>query len=92
MGIGKDLRSKYTDEYDYKLTRMGNYWDKIAAVIAITSNEGSFVRDYSDWLDSGSFTLSYWRGLQDEVMDMFTPWFTGNTGKRWQPERRHWDA
>ena len=81
MGIGKDLRSKYTDEYDYKLTRMGNYWDKLAAIIAITSNEGSFVRDYSDWLDSGSFTLSYWRGLQDEVMDMFTPWFTGDVGK-----------
>jgi hypothetical protein len=45
LGVGKPLRSTWTDEYMYKPTSIGFYWDKLVAMLSMTSNEGSFVRD-----------------------------------------------
>ena len=71
LGIGKPINTTWTDEYYYKTTGIGFFWDKWVAMMAMTSNEGSFVRDLSDYLDSGTFSLSYWRTLQPQMMDVF---------------------
>jgi len=68
---GRNFDTAFSEEYYYKVNRIGYFWDKIAALFAITSNEGSFYRDFSDYLDSGSFTLSYWRKLQPEMLELF---------------------
>lgn len=81
LGIGKHYYTAWTDEYYYKATRIGIYWDKLAALLALTSNEGAFYRNYSDFLDAGAFALSYWRGLDSEMLDMFVDAFTGEPSK-----------
>ncbi|MBT6178865.1 MAG: hypothetical protein HOI23_16600 [Deltaproteobacteria bacterium] len=84
LGVGKPLRTTWTDEYMYKPTSIGFYWDKLVAMLAMTSNEGSFVRDLSDYLDSGTFSLSYWRTLQPQMMDVFGSAFgTGESPYGW---------
>lgn len=80
LGVGKNLRTKWTDEYNYKVTQIGNYWDKYVALWAMTSNEGNFYRNYADWFDSGSFSLSYWRSLRPEMVKFFGPAITGKHG------------
>jgi hypothetical protein len=82
LGAGKYLMTKWTDEYFYKATRIGTFWDKIAALQAMTDNQGFFFRDYSSWFDVGSSSLSYWSGgLQTQMMDIFTGPFTGQPNK-----------
>ena len=84
LGVGKGLKTTWTDEYYYKPTSTGFYWDKLVALIAMTSNEGSFYRDFSDFLDSGTFTLSYWRTLQPQMIDVFGSAFgTGASPYGW---------
>jgi hypothetical protein len=84
LGVGKPLRTTWTDEYMYKPTSIGFYWDKLVAMLSMTSNEGSFVRDLSDYLDSGTFSLSYWRTLQPQMMDVFGSAFgTGESPYGW---------
>jgi len=82
IGVGKHFFTKWTDEFYYKATRLGTYYDKWAALQALTSNEGFFWRDFSSYFDVGAFSLSYWSGgLQDEMLDLFTGAFQGGTGK-----------
>ncbi len=80
VGVGKYYLTTWTDEYYYKATRIGTFWDKYAALWALTDNEGSFYRNFNDLLDSGAFTLSYWRGLNTQMLDLFADVFTGNSG------------
>lgn len=81
FGVGKYYYTKWTDEYYYKATRIGTFWDKYAALSALTDNEGFFYRDFSSYFDVGAFQLSYWSGgLQDEVLDLFGGLYQGETG------------
>lgn len=81
VGIGKYYNTNWTDEYNYKATRIGLFWDKYAALWAMTDNEGSFYQNFNDMLDQGAFALSYWRGMKSEMLDLFGSTFTGNTSK-----------
>jgi len=75
---GRNLYTNWTDEYFYKATRMGTFWDKYIALWSMTYNRGTFYRDFSDYLDEGSFSLSYWRGLQDEMLGVFGGGYLNN--------------
>ncbi|MBI5507108.1 MAG: zinc-dependent metalloprotease [Deltaproteobacteria bacterium] len=78
LGIGKYYMTKWTDEYYYKATRIGTFWDKIAALLALTDNQGFFFRDYSSWFDTGAWSLSYWSGgMQSQMLDIFQSPYTG---------------
>ncbi|MBC7792704.1 MAG: hypothetical protein H7Z43_03265, partial [Clostridia bacterium] len=74
-GVGRYFNTAWSEEYDFEPTRVGAFWDKYAAYTAITSNEGFFYRNYSDYLDSGAFSLSYWRGLNKELLGLFAQSF-----------------
>jgi hypothetical protein len=81
-GIGKHYSTTWTNEYNYKPTRIGAFWDKYAALFAMTENEGFFFRDFSSYFDIGAFKLSYWSGgFQNELLDMFQGVFEGGTGR-----------
>lgn len=78
VGVGKYYYTNWTDDYDYKATRIGSFYDKWAALAAMTQNTSSFYRDFGDMLDAGYVSLSYWRGgLQEEMVDLFSPFFLG---------------
>jgi hypothetical protein len=79
VGVGKYYLTKWTDEYNYKATVLGTFYDKYAAIWALTDNEGYFYQNFSDTLDAGAFALSYWRGMKDEMLNVLTPEFTGVT-------------
>ncbi|MEL6195807.1 MAG: zinc-dependent metalloprotease [Myxococcota bacterium] len=79
-GIGKQLRTQWTDEYFFKTTTIGTFWDKYMALFAMTNNTGFFYQNLSDLLDSGSFSLSYWRGLPDEMLRFFASAYDGQAG------------
>lgn len=79
VGVGKYYNTKWTDEYYYKATTIGTFYDKWAALWSLTDNEGVFYQNFNDMLDSGSFALSYWRGLQPEMLNVFDSMFTGRT-------------
>ena len=79
LGVGKNFYTKWTDEYAYKATEIGSFFDKYMALWSVTNNEGVFYQDYSDLLDSGAFTLSYWRGMHEEMLQVFASIFSGTT-------------
>lgn len=79
-GIGKGYLTDWTDEYYYKATKIGTFWDKYAAAWSMTDNSGFFYRDFSDYLDSGAFSLSYWRGMSHEMVNLFSGMMTGGEG------------
>jgi hypothetical protein len=82
VGVGKYYNTKWTDEYFYKATRLGTFWDKYAATFAISDNEGFFFRDFSSYFDVGAFQLSYWSGaLKDQMLELFAPAYTGQEGR-----------
>ncbi|MEL6548340.1 MAG: hypothetical protein AAFQ82_27200, partial [Myxococcota bacterium] len=58
----------------------GTFWDKWIALTAMTDNSGLFFQNLSDLLDSGSFSLSYWRGLPDEMLSFFQSAYLGEAG------------
>ncbi|MCK5690598.1 zinc-dependent metalloprotease, partial [Myxococcota bacterium] len=81
LGVGKYFYSNWTDEYYYKPTRQGVFWEKLAAVYALTTNEGFFYRDFSSYFDAGANSFSYWNGgFKEELLDLFYDAMTGTTG------------
>ncbi len=81
LGVGKYYYTQWTDEYLYKATVLGSYWDKLAAILAITDNEGFFYRDYSSLFDVGAFQLSYWSGpLKKEMLNIAKGAIKGGEG------------
>ncbi len=80
LGTGKYYYTSWSDEYYYKVERIGTFWDKYAAIAAITDNEGFFYRDFASFFDVGAFQLSYWSGgLQDEILELFSGLYAGGT-------------
>jgi hypothetical protein len=81
LGVGKHYNTKWSSEYMYKATVLGTFWDKYAAMFALTDNEGFFYRDYSSLFDVGAFQLSYWSGpFKDKMLQLFRGAFNGGTG------------
>jgi hypothetical protein len=82
LGTGKYYYTQWTDEYSYKATVIGSFWDKYAALFAMTDNEGFFYRDYSSFFDVGAFQLSYWSGaLKKPMLNMFDGMIGGHDGE-----------
>lgn len=81
LGVGKYYNTRWTDEYFYKATTLGSFFDKWAALFALTNNQGFFYQNFSDLLDSGAFSLSYWRGFQPEMLDLFRSGFVGGASR-----------
>lgn len=82
-GEGQFLDSAWTNEYYYRLNRIGFFYDKLAALAMLTSNTGSFYQDYSGLFDSRAFSLGYLRVYLDPMLQRFSALIQGDhTGYR----------
>lgn len=77
-GQGKFLNTSWTNEYAYKVNRMGVFYDKLAAIRQITSSSGRFVRDLTDLFDRGAFSLGYIRAYEDPIIQRFSALIRGD--------------
>jgi len=86
VGVGKYYYTDWTEELEYEATRIGTYYDKWAAIFAMTDNTGFFYRDASSYFDAGAYALSFWSGdLKEEVLEAFKHHYTGESSAfSWQ--------
>lgn len=77
-GQGKYYDSTWTNEYYYKVNRIGTFYDKLAAIRQLTSSSGSFIRDLSDLFDRRAFRLGYMRAYEDPMARRFSGLIRGD--------------
>jgi hypothetical protein len=68
---GRIYQSTWDSEYDFRPINLGNYWDKVLALQAITSSDAFFFRDFSQETNRGAFSIGYYRIFQNEMLDLF---------------------
>ncbi len=68
---GRIYNSTWDNEYDFRPQSLGNYWDKVMAMQAITSSDAFFFRDFSQETNRGAFSIGYYRIFQNEMLDLF---------------------
>lgn len=82
-GEGRHLNTSWTDEYYYKANRIGDFYDKLAAIQQMTTSSGRFVRDFSDLFNRRAFSLGYLRVYLDPMVQRWSALITGDfTGYR----------
>ncbi len=77
-GQGRYFNTAWTNEYDYKANRIGNFYDKLAAMREMTSSSGSFIRDYADLFDRRAFSLGYLRAWEDPIIQRMSGLIRGD--------------
>jgi hypothetical protein len=77
-GQGRYLNTSWTDEYYYKSNRIGDFYDKLAAIQQMTTSSGRFVRDFSDLFDRRAFSLGYLRVYLDPMLQRWSALVTGD--------------
>jgi len=71
-GQGKEYKTRFTDELEYRPLNIGHVWDKVLALQAITSNDAFFYRDFSNQVDRGAFSISFYRVFAPELLHLFS--------------------
>jgi hypothetical protein len=77
-GQGRYLNTAWTDEYFYKSNRIGDFYDKLAAVQQMTTSSGRFVRDFSDLFNRRAYSLGYLRVYLDPMLQRWAALVTGD--------------
>jgi hypothetical protein len=78
LGEGRFFGTRWTDEYYYKADRIGSYWDKWLAVMALTDSQFFLVRNYSSLFDRGAWSITYYRVFEKELAGLFLALAEGN--------------
>jgi len=78
FGQGKYLNTAWTNEYAYKVNRIGVFYDKLAAIRQLTSSSGRFIRDLADLFDRRAFSLGYLRAYEDPMIQRFSALIRGD--------------
>jgi hypothetical protein len=68
---GRIYNSNWDNDYDFRPVNLGNYWDKLQALRAMTSSDAFFFRDFSQETNRGAFSIGYYRIFQNEMLDLF---------------------
>jgi hypothetical protein len=62
----------FSDDYYYRITRAGSLYEKLEALLSITSTESRFFR-IDDFADSAArFSINYYRFFRDEVVKLLS--------------------
>ncbi len=69
VGVGKYHSSDFTSNYLYSWKRIGSFYDKLAALEAITGTQNQFYR-IDEYANLGTYTINYWRVFRKELIDM----------------------
>ncbi|MEW5854923.1 MAG: zinc-dependent metalloprotease [Myxococcota bacterium] len=78
LGEGRYFGTRWTDEYYYKLNRIGSYWDKWLATQALTDSQFFLVRNFSSLFDRGAFSITYYRVFEKEMTELFRSIMAGD--------------
>ncbi len=69
VGQGKPFYINFSDDYYYRITRAGSLYEKLAALIALTTSEANFFR-VDTFADRDRYSISYYRIFKDEVLNL----------------------
>ncbi|MCP4500359.1 MAG: hypothetical protein GY822_10405, partial [Deltaproteobacteria bacterium] len=78
-GQGRYFNTSWTDEFQFRPQNIGNMYDKLLAIQAMTTNNAFFARDFSSFLSRGAFNISYYRTFQPEMLSLYGGLVRGDT-------------
>lgn len=77
LGVGRVYGSNWTGEFFPKLDNIGQMYDKLLALQALTDNAAFFTRDLTATFNRGAFSIGYYRVFDREMTTLFTKMMLG---------------
>jgi hypothetical protein len=68
---GKPYFIDFSDDYYYRVTRAGSLYEKLAALVALTSTTARFYR-IDTFADSNKYAINYYNVFKDEVINLLS--------------------
>lgn len=68
---GKPYFIDFSNDYYYRITRTGSLYEKLAAVISLTTTASRFFR-VDTFADSNNFSINYYRFFKDEMLGLLS--------------------
>ncbi|HVR64939.1 MAG TPA: zinc-dependent metalloprotease [Polyangia bacterium] len=68
---GKPYYIDFSDGYYYRITRAGSLYEKLVALIALTTTEARFFR-VDTFADQNVFSINYYRIFKDQMLNLFS--------------------
>jgi len=68
---GKPYYIDFSDDYYYRITRAGSLYEKLAALIALTSTQSRFFR-VDNFADQSLYSINYYRIFKDQILNLLS--------------------
>ncbi len=68
---GKPYYIDFSDDYYYRVTRAGSLYEKLAALIALTSTQSRFFR-VDSFADQDRYSINYYRLFKDQMLNLLS--------------------
>jgi hypothetical protein len=68
---GKPYFIDFSSDYYYRITRSGSLYEKLAALISLTSTQAHFFR-VDTFADSNNYAINYYRFFKDEMLGLLS--------------------
>jgi hypothetical protein len=68
---GKPYYIDFSNDYYYRITRAGSLYEKLAALIALTSTEARFFR-VDTFADANRYSINYYRLFKDQMLNLLS--------------------
>lgn len=68
---GRYFDTNWTHDYFFKPQNIGNFYDKLLAIRALTDSTAFMTRDYSSMFNRGAFSIGYYRVFAPELIGLF---------------------
>ncbi|MES1204509.1 MAG: zinc-dependent metalloprotease [Pseudomonadota bacterium] len=68
---GKPYYIDFSDDYYYRITRAGSLYEKLAALIALTSTQSRFFR-VDSFADQDRYSINYYRLFKDQMINLLS--------------------
>jgi hypothetical protein len=68
---GKPYYINFSDDYYYRITRAGSLYEKLAALITLTSTQAHFYR-VDTFADANQYAINYYSVFKDEVVKLLS--------------------
>jgi hypothetical protein len=68
---GKPYYIDFSDDYYYRITRAGSLYEKLAALIALTSTQSRFFR-VDSFADQDRYSINYYRLFKDQMLNLLS--------------------
>ena len=68
---GRPYYIDFSDDYYYRITRAGSLYEKLAALIALTSTQSRFFR-VDNFADQDRYSINYYRLFKDQMLNLLS--------------------